>query len=268
MDSLSHPSLATNRPVILTRPGAANDRLADLLQSRDGISAWRWPAFRITLPPEQESVSYRLSHLDNVEMVILPSPSAVAAVSHWVQYWPKHITLATVGEGTARVIRAAWGDSNKLLFPKGDAKHSGSEALFALMQKEGVPMRVLILRGQTGREWLPEQLSAMGADVETLCTYLRLPLELSTEQEAQLRAAVKGPSPILYITSSDAVGSVLHALRPVEGAREWLTAGSAITIHPRCAEKLTEAGFTKISITAAEDEPVRESILKNLSNHL
>lgn len=257
--------MLSNRPVILTRPGAANDRLASLLEEKDGLHPWRWPAFRITLPPEQESVSRRLAHLDDVDMVILPSPSAVAAVSHWVQFWPSHITLATVGEGTARVIEAAWGNNNKILYPQGDAQHSGSEALFALMKKDGIPMRVLILRGQTGREWLSEQLTALGADVETICTYLRLPLELTSEQENILKKAIPGPKPILYVTSSDAVGTILHAIRPIEGAREWLTAGDAITIHPRCAEKLQEAGFQNIKITAAEDEAVRISILSDMA---
>ena len=141
------------RPVILTRPGAANDRLADLLEA-DGVEkVWRWPAFTITLPEDQDIVSDRFAHLDDVQMVVMASPAAVAAVAHWVRRWPEHITLATVGEGTAKVIKAAWGDDVKVLFPKGDAEHSGSEALFALVKKTGVPMRVLIARGQTGREW-------------------------------------------------------------------------------------------------------------------
>ena len=123
------------RPVILTRPGAANDRLADLLEA-DGLTVWRWPAFTITLPEDQALVAERFAHLDDVEMVVMASPAAVTAVAHWVREWPKHITLATVGEGTAKVIRAAWGDDVKIIYPEGDAEHSGSEALFALVKKQ------------------------------------------------------------------------------------------------------------------------------------
>lgn len=69
------------RPVILTRPGAANDRLADLLES-DGVEkVWRWPAFTITLPEDQDIVSDRFAHLDDVQMVVMASPAAVAAVA-------------------------------------------------------------------------------------------------------------------------------------------------------------------------------------------
>jgi len=253
-----------HQPVILMRPGAANVRLAQALEL-EGISAWQWPAFRITLPEDQEPVSERLSHLEDFDMVVLASPAAVAAVAHWVREWPPHITLATVGEGTARAIRAAWGDDIPVLYPRGEAENSGSEALFALMKKGKIPSRVLIARGQTGREWLSEQLNALGADVEKLAAYARVPLELQPEQIDQLKKAVAGPSPIVYVTSSDAVATLLHAIRPVPEARDWFVRGVAITIHPRCAERLKEAGFSHVDITGTDDSRVIQSVKANLA---
>lgn len=252
----------SHQPVILMRPGAANERLANLLKA-DGIEAWRWPAFTITLPEDQELVSERLSRLEDVDMVVLASPAAVAAVAHWVQEWPAHITLATVGEGTARVIHAAWPEA-RVLFPKGDAEQSGSEALFELLKQTQIPRRVLICRGQTGREWLGEQLTTLGADVEKLAAYVRVPIELSPMQIEDLQRAVSGLPPIVYVTSSDAVVTLLHAIRPVPAAREWFMRGVAVTIHPRCAERLREAGFKRVEITGTLDERVREHILRNL----
>ena len=165
----------SHQPVILMRPGAANDRLAELLK-KDGIDAWRWPAYLIVLPEDQELVAQRLSHLDDVDMIVLASPAAVTAVAHWVEHWPKHVTLATIGEGTAKVIRAAWNDEVPLIYPAGDAEHSGSEALFEILRHTEVPRRVLICRGQTGREWLGQQLIELGADVEKLACYVRVPI--------------------------------------------------------------------------------------------
>ena len=166
--------MALQRPVILMRPGEANNRLAGVLL-KEGIECWRWPAFRIELPGKEDCdlVQERLDNLDDVEMVILPSPASVAAAAHWVKAWPEHITLATVGEGTAKVIRAAWGDDVKLIYPEGDAEDSGSEALWEILKHRGAPSRVLFLRGQTGREWLPEQLRSIGSDVITMCIYVR-----------------------------------------------------------------------------------------------
>ena len=94
--------VVNHQPVILMRPGAANDRLADLLE-KDGVHAWRWPAYQIVLPEEEALVAERFAHLDDVDMVVLASPAAVTAVAHWVEKWPAHITLATIGEGTERL---------------------------------------------------------------------------------------------------------------------------------------------------------------------
>lgn len=251
------------RPVILMRPGEANNRLAELLEA-EGIEPIRWPAFRIELPAETRLVTERLSRLDDVEMVVLPSPASVAAAAHWVREWPEHITLATVGEGTARVIRAAWGPDVKLIYPPGDAAHSGSEALWHLVQAHGAPSRVLFLRGQTGREWLPEQFRSIGSDVVVLTIYLREPLELSVQDLRRLEASLPGPSPIIYITSTDAVDVLMHAVKPVAGAREWLTRGVALTIHPRVVSRLEEAGFTAIDITSPSEGEVMNHIRSRL----
>lgn len=254
-----------HRPVILTRPGQANNRLADLLSAENGVEAWRWPAFTIELPEETTLVTERLANLDDVEMVLLPSPSAVAAVAHWVREWPEHVTLATVGEGTAKAIRCAWGEDVKVLYPTGSAETSGSEALFSLIEKRAVPSRVLILRGQTGREWLPQKLREMGSDVVVMCAYVRVPLELSAHEVKQLSDALSGPSPVLYVTSTDAVDAVMHAVRPIPGAQAWLAGGTAVTIHPRVVRRLEESGFKHVEITAADDETVRQHILANLA---
>lgn len=258
-------SAARRRPVIITRPGEANNRLAEVL-ARDGIEPWRWPAFSIELPVPEETklVEERLADLDGIEMVMLPSPSAVAAVAHWVREWPAHVTLATVGEGTAKAIRAAWGEDSKILYPAGTAEQSGSEALFSLIEKRGAPSRVLILRGQTGREWLPEKLRAMGSDVIVMCAYVRVPLELGPKELRALRASMSGPAPILYATSSDGVDAVMHAVKSEPGAQAWLASGTALTIHPRCAKRLAEAGFREIELTEADDDAVRAHVLKHL----
>jgi uroporphyrinogen-III synthase len=93
---------------------------------------------------------------------------------------------------------------------------------------------------------------------------VRVPIELTTQQIEDLQKAIHGPSPIIYITSSDSVATLLHAIRPVPGAREWFLHGAAVTIHPRCAERLREAGFVHVEITGTLDERVREHIVSNL----
>ena len=91
------------KPIILMRPGAPNDRLAERL-AKLGMNVWKWPAFTILPPEEPERVKERLSDLTKFDMVLRASPSAVAASAVYVKKWPEHITLTTIGSGTARVI--------------------------------------------------------------------------------------------------------------------------------------------------------------------
>lgn len=163
------------------------------------------------------------------------------------------------------MIRAAWGPKVKLIYPEGDASHSGSEALWPLVQAHGAPSRVLFLRGQTGREWLPEQFRRIGSDVVVLSTYIRVPLELTVPQLHRLEKAILGPSPLIYLTSTDAVDVLMHAVRPVPNARMWITRGKALTIHPRVESRLREAGFQSIELTSPDENEVIARIRESLA---
>lgn len=253
---------ATANPVILTRTGAVNQRLGTEFEQL-GARVLLWPAFKIRLPADEQPVAERLSSLDDVELVLLVSPSAVAAVSHWVDRWPSHITLAAVGEGTARIARKAWGEDVPIVYPHGSASQSGSEALMAELRHRGIPSRVLICRGQTGREWLSQQLIAEGADVQTLTCYERTPLAFTDSERQQIgQLALSLPPPVIYITSSETVSTLMHALHPVEGAWKWLVSGGAVVIHPRSEAVVREAGFRFVRMSDPRDEEVIRSVFE------
>lgn len=80
------------KPIILMRPGAPNDRLAERL-GKLGMNVWKWPAFTILPPEEPERVKARLSDLTNFDMVLLASPSAVAASAVYVKSGPSTLRL-------------------------------------------------------------------------------------------------------------------------------------------------------------------------------
>ena len=93
-----------------------------------------------------------------------------------------------------------------------------------------------------------------------------MPLELDAQEFRRLQLAVAGPSPVVYITSTDAVDVLMHAVRPVAGARDWITSGVAVAIHPRIEKRLREAGFSQIELTSTDDETVMAHILKHLGH--
>ena len=67
-------------PVILTRTGAVNQRLA-LRFSKLGFRTFAWPAFTIRLPEDETPVVKRFSDLSDIDLVLLVSPASVAAVA-------------------------------------------------------------------------------------------------------------------------------------------------------------------------------------------
>ena len=68
-------------PVILTRTGAVNQRLA-LRFSKLGFRTFAWPAFTIRLPEDETPAVKRFSDLSDIDLVLLVSPASVAAVAH------------------------------------------------------------------------------------------------------------------------------------------------------------------------------------------
>ena len=98
-----------------------------------------------------------------------------------------------------------------------------------------------------------------------LSTYIRVPLELTVPQLHRLEKAILGPSPWIYLTSTDAVDVLMHAVRPVPNARMWITRGKALTIHPRVESRLREAGFQSIELTSPDENEVIARIRESLA---
>ncbi|TGT11506.1 fused uroporphyrinogen-III synthase HemD/membrane protein HemX, partial [Mesorhizobium sp. M3A.F.Ca.ET.174.01.1.1] len=78
--------------------------------------------------------------------------------------------------------------------------------------------RVLIVRGDGGREWLADRLREAGAQVETVAAYRRLVPEPSIAAWARVHQLLAGEAHAWLLTSSEGVRN-LHEL-----AHEHLTA--------------------------------------------
>ena len=132
------------------------------------------------------------------------------------------------------------------------ARSAFASALFARADRtsSGLPERIPPHRERCG-----------GA----LLTDIRVPLELTVPQLHRLEKAILGPSPSIYLTSTDAVDVLMHAVRPVPNARMWITRGKALTIHPRVESRLREAGFQSIELTSPDENEVIARIRESLA---
>lgn len=250
-----------DRPIVLMRTEPANRPLAERLE-KEGLPVWIWPAFSIEppAPAQVQRLKSRLADLSDVSHVVVPSPSAVQQVGRLIRAWPAHITLCAVGAGTAAAIERIWGKAVRVLSPRGDVRRSGSEALWELIQADGMPSHILFLRGQSGREWLPGQFRRHGVKVTVMCAYQRVAMTLTPARREQLVAAMKGEPPVIYISSTHAVEALRAAVSEIDGAFSWFCRGIAVTLHPRIEQKLYDVGYKQVLLTDAPAAAVQACI--------
>ena len=159
--------------LLLTRPAEDSAALAACL-AQVGIFSSSLPL--LEMAPVSSSATMRevIEHLDRYCAVIVVSkPAARMGLALIAPAWPRlpHLQWFSVGAATAQVLRE---HGLQVSFPtQGD----DSEALLAmesLRQAISRPdARVLILRGEGGRELLAERLREQGASVDYLEVYRR-----------------------------------------------------------------------------------------------
>lgn len=159
--------------LLLTRPADESAALSDVL-AQAGIFSSRLPLLEIEPIPVSDTMCAAIQTLDRFCAVIVVSkPAARIGVELVSRYWPQPPALKwfSVGAATAQILEDSGLDAS---FP---AEGDDSEALLELPGLRAVitqpHARVLIMRGEGGRELLAERLRELGASVEYLELYRR-----------------------------------------------------------------------------------------------
>ncbi|MBL7250713.1 uroporphyrinogen-III synthase [Alloalcanivorax marinus] len=159
--------------VLITRPAGQGEVLAARLRAA-GHDVELVPALRIEPLPLADEHRRRLLDLDLYHAVFFVSANAahhaLAAMADLWPQWPVRLHWLAVGESTAAVIRQAG------LTPEYPRSGFNSEAVLALpCLAEVRDRRILICRGDGGRDWLAARLRERGATVDVIPFYRRLP---------------------------------------------------------------------------------------------
>ena len=247
------------RPILVTRPARAGERLVDALRRRGCEAVW-WPAFDIGAPPDEGAVRQALSELSDYDLAVFVSPSAVhATAQRLAERWPPETVIGAVGAGTraATLAELSGAEQATIIAPDG-TDESGSEAFWSVWQASGrSARRVLLLRAATGRDWIIQQFRAGGAEVAVLPVYQRLAHALTSREVTDLQAWMKmGSVPVVIVSSTEAVDALGDQLKPIQGAADWLRSGIALATHPRVAQRLHSAGFERVQQCDFNDEAV------------
>ena len=252
--------------VVITRPLAQAAPLAARVAAL-GRPVCVLPLLEIHPLADSAPLLRALADLSGYALVAFVSPNAIDAAFAHIERWPAGVALAVLGEGS-RAALAAHGvtpDCATIVSPR-DSAHSDSEHLLQTLDLESLRgRRVLIVRGESGRELMADGLRRAGADVSVVAAYRRSVPARSAALEASLRGLLAQNNDWI-ITSSEALRGLMRLLEEIEpgwqpeGAPQRLVVKMQhqhlIVPHARIAQTASGLGFTRLTLTGSGDERV------------
>jgi len=242
--------------VVVTRPSQQAGKLARMVAGL-GRECVVLPLLEITPLPDQGELKTVLADLSGYAMVAFVSPNAIDAAFAHIAAWPPGVAAAVLGEGS-RAALAVHGltDANATIFTPHDKTRSDSENLLESLDLEALNgKRVLIVRGESGRELMADGLRAAGAMVTTVAAYRRSTPALSGPFAQQLSRLLEGENDWI-ITSSEALRGLLALVAQLDDADAVakMQRQRLIVPHARIAETAQDLGLTRLTLSGSGDE--------------
>jgi uroporphyrinogen-III synthase len=237
------------RTIVVTRPQAQAAPFAEAIAAAGG-QPLVFPLLEIAPVADAQPLIEAVTCLADYAIAVFISPNAVdhawPAISA-AGGWRSCVQPAAVGQGTVRALAAL--GVNGCIVP---SERFDSEALLALpeMAAERVAgRRVVIFRGDGGRELLADTLRERGAVVDCIACYRRS----GPRQGAQplLNAWRAGQLDALTVSSSEGL-RYLVAMLDAEGI-DFLKKTPLFVPHVRIAENAQALGLSRIILTEGAD---------------
>ena len=242
---MSKPQPLKDAGVIITRPVGQGDALKERLEGK-GAHVLHFPTIEIMPVTQENELPRALEHLERYHYAIFISPNAVdyAASFTDLSAMPPKLKVAAIGPGTARALMARGRKPDML--PRDGAN---SEALLRLKALNGVDgKRVLIVRGQGGRELLAETLEGRGADVDYAEVYRRLAPRLDRTEITQWFR--DGEDDVIMVTNREALLNLERMLSPT--LTPYLKSAQLLVASPRMVNLAVTLGIRRRPIIAAD----------------
>jgi uroporphyrinogen-III synthase len=244
--------------VVITRPRQQAEPLARAVAAL-GRTPVLLPLLEISPLQDDGELRTVLAGLASYALVAFVSPNAIEAAFAHIARWPEGVDIAVVGEGS-RAALAKHGvveGSVRIHCPQ-DPAHSDSEHLLRVLDLAQLAgRRVLVVRGEGGRELMPDALRGAGAAVETVAAYRRAVPALSPELATRLRGLLAEPNDWI-ITSSEALRGLVFLVDQLgelhQQLQQQLRQQRLIVPHARILETARGLGFTRLTLTGSGDE--------------
>ena len=244
--------------VIVTRPQRQAAGLAQRL-AEVGATPLIWPAIVILPPSDPTSLERAHANLDSYDIAVFVSANAVEYGVPEPSRWPRSLRIFAPGPGTAEALAAV--GLRGVRIPVTTFDSEGLLALPELQQLDGA--RVLIFRGQGGRELLGSTLGQRGARVAYVSCYRRAPP--TSGAHGLLEALRDNRAHALTLSSAEGIDNLVAAVG-IEG-RALLARIPAFVPHPRVADHARAAGLPVVTTGAGGDAGLVAGLLEWFAVH-
>ena len=246
---------------MVTRPAGQAAHLAEALASL-GARPVLFPVLAIFDVDDTRSLQEAAMRLDGFDWAAFVSPNAVdkaLGVILPLRPWPSGLQVATVGRSSELAL-AKFGVAN-VVAPR---DRFDSEALLELPQLQKMAdKRVIIFRGDGGRELLGDTLRQRGAAVEYVTCYRRgkpaldpAPL-LKLWNESRLDAVT--------VTSSEGLRNLMDMVGKL--GQTWLKKTPLFVPHQRIAGLARAIGCRQVVLTGPGDDGLVAGLLEYFRDH-
>jgi uroporphyrinogen-III synthase len=223
--------------VLVTRPARQAAGFAQRIAVLGGTPVI-FPAIAILPPGDAAALARAHAALSSYDFAIFISANAVEYGAPDARRWPARLVAFAPGPGTAEALAAVGIDGARIPVTTFDSE--GLLALPELADPRG--RRILIFRGDGGREHLGDTLRARGAQVDYVACYRRARPEGGA---AGLEEAFRdGRIHAVTITSSEGLDN-LWALADATTRSAWRACPTFVP-HPRIAAHARERGLAVI----------------------
>lgn len=246
----------SGRHIVVTRPQEQAGTMAQLIAAQGGVPVL-FPVLAIADVADVQPIVDVAQRLDDYALAIFISPNAVAKALNIVlsrRAWPPGVGVACVGKSSERAL-ARLGFA-QITAPQG---RFDSEALLELapLQADAVAgKRVVIFRGDGGRELLGDTLIARGARLDYVECYRRGRPNLDVAPLLKLWA--RGELDAVTVTSSEGLRNLFDMVGRL--GQQWLRRTPLFVPHARIAEAAASLGLDRVTLTGPGDDGLMEGL--------
>jgi len=268
----------STKTIIVTRPAGQARQLIEVISRAIEASSvgkrslpeiLSLPLLTIVPKSDDHLADHIATALADADLAIFVSPNAIESVMRllerdWQDFSKKIIPIGVMG-GSSRSALKNHGigleeNPTPIIIPKSNESWD-SEGLWNELQSLQWNLqgkKVIIFKGEGGRDWLAETLIKFGAKVEAIATYRRVPLNLGNPSWQLVREMDLSKS-LWLLTSSEAVRYLGEVMK--NHFMQDLNAASALCPHHNIADAAEMIGFGEVFTCDPGDEALIKSTL-------